>query len=165
MKRTYFLFLFFAACFCFSEVLQAQVVKQATIIDDLETLVPNQGIIQISCDTKIIELLGILSPEISANEKNYVIMNGFRILVLMSNNPKTAKKEISNRGSLIMGAFPETTIHTGYTPPNWKLLVGDFRTKDEAEVFKQKLLKAIPELGKEMFIVSDKVNIPMQKNK
>ena len=159
MKSKFILFLLFATGFCFSEV-QAQ-EKQATIIDELETLVPNEGIIWISSDPKITELIGTLSPDISASDKNYVKTAGYRIQVFMSNDSRTARKEISDKGSLIKGVFPEASIYPEYTSPNWKLLVGDFVSKEEADVFKQKILKSIPELGKEMYIVPDKVNIPM----
>jgi hypothetical protein len=78
-------------------------------------------------------------------------------------NSKTARKELSDRGSLIKGAFPDVAIYSGYVAPNWKLLVGDFKTKEEANIFRQKIKQSIPELGKEMYIVPDKVNIPVQK--
>ena len=160
MKYKFILFLLFAAGSCFSGM-QAQTKQVVTIIDDLETLVPGNGIIQIASDQKITDLIGSCSSDVSTPKKDFVKTKGFRIQVFMSNNPKTAKKEISDKGSLIKGFFPETAIYTGYIAPNWKLLVGDFRTKEEAAVFKQKLLKSIPELGKEMYIVQDKVNIPM----
>ena len=162
MKNKFILFLLFAAGPYFSGI-KAQ-VKQVTIIDDLETLVPGDGIIQISSDPRITELLGILSPEVSTNKKSYVKTNGFRIQVFMSNDSKTARKELSDKGSLVKKIFPEIFIYTGYTAPNWRLLVGDFRTKEEADVFKQKMLQLIPELGKEMYVIPDKVNIPMQNN-
>ena len=161
MKKKIIVFLLFAAGFCLSET-QAQ-VKQATIIDNLETFGPGDGIIQITSDPKIIELIGIVSPQTSTSEKSYVKTGGFRIQVFMSNNSKTARGEMSNKVTLIKGTFPDVSVYTGYSAPNWKLLVGDFRTKEEAEVFKQKMLKSIPELGKEMYIVSDKVNIQVQK--
>ena len=160
MKNKFILFFLFIVCFCLSEI-QAQ-VKQVTIIDDLEAFVPGEGIIQITADPKITALVGILSPEVSTSTKSYVASSGYRLQVFMSNNSGTARKEMSDKGSLIKGVFPEINVYTGYSAPNWRLLVGDFRTKEEADVFKQKLMKAIPELGKEMYIVSDKVNIPTQ---
>ena len=161
MKQKFIVFFLFVIGFSLSET-QAQ-IKQATIIDDLETFVPGEGIIQISSDTKITELIGILSPE-GTNGNNYVEMSGFRIQVFMSNDQRTARKVISDKVSLIQEIFPEVTVYRGYTAPNWKLLVGDFRTKEEADVFKQKLLSSIPNLGKEMYVVSDKINIPIQRN-
>jgi len=161
MRYKYILFLLFSACFSIS---QAQVVKQVTIIDDLETPVPNEGAIQITSDPKITELIGLISPGTSVNETNNTISNGFRVQVFMSNNSKTARKEIADKGSLIKGTFPDIAVYTGYDAPNWKLLVGDFITREEASVFRQKLQKSIPELGKEMYIVKGKVNISAQKN-
>ena len=160
MKNKFILFFLFIVCFCLSEI-QAQ-VKQVTVIDELETFVPGEGIIQITADPKITALVGILSPEVSTSTKSYVASSGYRLQVFMSNNSGTARKEMSDKVSLIKGVFPEINVYTGYSAPNWRLFVGDFRTKEEADVFKQKLLKAIPELGKEMYIVSDKVNITMQ---
>jgi len=145
-------------------MVQAQQVKQVTIIDDLETPVAGEGVIQITSDPKITNLIGLVSPETSVNNADYISTNGFRIQVFMSNNPKTARKELTDRGSLIKAAFPDIAIYSGYVAPNWKLLVGDFITKEEADVFRQKIKQAIPELGKEMYIVKDKVNIPVQKN-
>jgi len=159
----FILFFLFATGFCFSGV-QAQQVKQVTIINDLETIVPGLGIIHISCDPKITALIGLLSPDASVNNADYLKTSGFRIQVVMSNNSKTARKELDDKGSLIKKSFPDIAIYRGYTAPNWKLLVGDFMTKEDADAFKQKMLKSIPELGKEMYIVPDKINILIPKS-
>ena len=162
MRYKFILFLLFAAGFCFSGI-RAQ-VKQVTVIDDLETFAPGEGIIQIISDPKIMELIGTLSPDTSTNETNYVKTNGFRIQVFMSNDPKTARKELNDKGNLIYGVFSdEIKVYIEYSAPNWKLFAGDFLTKEEAEVFRQKMLKAIPQLGKEMYIIQDKVHIPIQR--
>jgi len=163
MKQKIILSLLLFAGTCFSGI-KAQQVKQVTIIDDLQTLVPGEGVIQISSDPKITELIGLVSPEMSVNETDYAQTSGFRIQAYMSNDPKTARKEITDKIGLIKDVFPDVAIYTGYTAPNWKLLVGDFLTKEEADVFKQKMLKSIPKLGKEMYIVQDKVNIPTLNN-
>jgi len=161
MKRKYFLFLFFAACSFFS-VIQAQ--KRATIIDDLETFVVGEGIIHIDADPALMDLIGSFSADSSALSDSIVKMNGFRIQVFMSNDPRTGQKEIASKGSMIKSAFPEISVYTDYAAPNIKLLAGDFLTREEADVFKQKIQKSIPALGKEMYVVQDKVNIRMQKN-
>jgi len=159
--RNFILFLLLTFGFCISEI-QAQ-ERRATIIDDLETLVPGQGIIHITADPKIKELIGTPSLETSDGEKYYVQTNGYRVQVFMSNDSRTARKEVSDKGSLIKGKFPEIAVYNAYAAPNWKLFAGDFRTKEEAEAFRQKLQKEIPALGKEMYIVQDKINISMQK--
>ena len=163
MKHKLIVFLLITACFCYSG-LSAQ-VKQATIIDDLETLVPGEGIIQISGDSKIKDLIGALSPETSLREGNTIKTNGFRIQVFTSNDSKTATSELNNKWTLIRNVFPELAVYKSYIAPNWKLIAGNFLTREEAEVFRQKMLKEIPQLGKEMYIISSIIEIPMSKSR
>jgi hypothetical protein len=160
MKRTFILLLLFIGFVAIPSI-RAQ-VKQTTILDDLQTLVPGEGLIQIISDSRITELIGWVSPSLSIDENNFAKTNGFRIQVFMSNDPRTARGEIQNKGNSFKEAFPEIAIYTGYEAPNWKLLAGDFLTKEEAEVFRQKIKKVFPELGKEMYIVPDKINIQIQ---
>jgi len=162
MKYKLIIFLLFALVSYFS-VIHAQ-VKQVTIIDELEKTAQSEGSIHIISDSKITELIGLLSPELSIDKDNFVKTNGFRVQVFMSNDPRTARKEVKDKGIMIKDVFYEIDTYERYAAPNWKLLVGDFLTKEEAEVFKQKLQKSIPELGKEMYVVPDKINIPIQKN-
>ena len=159
--RNFILFLLLAFGFSVSEI-QAQ-ERRATIIDDLETFVAGEGIIHISSDPKITELIGKPSLEAGTGDRYFVKANGFRVQVFMSNDARTARKEVSDKGILLKGKFPEIAVYPEYAAPNWKLLAGDFTTKEEAEIFKQKLQKEIPALGKEMYIVQAKINISMQK--
>jgi hypothetical protein len=158
MKRIVVLFSLITGLFCLSAI-QAQ-----TIIEDLETPRPGEGIIHIQCDPAIKALIGVSSAHINADETNYLKINGFRIQVFMGNNPKTAKGEAAHKEGLIRENFPEVTVHTTYQAPNWKVLVGDFTTKEEAIIFMQKIQKAFPDFGKEMYTVADKVNIPIQRS-
>ena len=160
MEQKFIIFLLLIAGFNFYEI-QAQ-EKQATIIDELEKFVPGEGIIKIISDPKIKELIGVISSEVSVDKENFIVTNGFRIQVFMSND-RTARRESAEKGNLISEAFPEIAVYPVYIAPNWKLSAGDFLTKEEADIFKQKLLKSIPQLGKEMYIVQDKINIPIQK--
>ena len=161
MKTKIILFLLFATGTCFSGI-QAQ-VKQVSIIEDLEIYVAGEGFIKITCDPKIKELIGLLSPELSEDKENSMQTNGFRIQVFMSNDGGTARRESSEKRTLIKGLFPEVAVYEAFDAPNWKLLAGDFLTREEADVFKQKLLKAIPQLGKEMYVVPNKINISIRK--
>jgi len=147
----------------FSLKIKAQ-SKQGTIVEVLETFVLGQGYVKIDCDPKIIALIGKLSPETGTSEVIKIKTNGYRVQVFMSNNPKTALTERDEKRKLINKAFPDTDLYTEYTAPNFKLLAGDFMTKEEAEIFRRKLLKTIPSLGKEMYIVDMKVDIPLLRN-
>jgi len=161
MKQKIILLLLLFTGICFNSI-QAQ-IKQVTIVDELEIYVAGEGFIKISCDPKIKELIGVNSPEISEDKDNSITTNGYRIQVFMSNDPKTARKESSEKRSLIKEAFSDIFVYEDYNAPNFKLLAGDFLSKEEADVFKQRLLKAIPQLGKEMYVVQSKIKISMQR--
>ena len=145
----------------YSSVAQAQ-VRRVTIIDELETFAPGEGVIKITCDQRIKDLIGSRSSETSADRENTITANGFRIQVFMS-SLQTARNEAAEKASLIRRNFPEIKTYENFNSPNWRLLAGDFMTKEEAEVFRQQLQRSLPSLGREMYIIQDKVNIAIHK--
>ena len=48
-----------------------------------------------------------------------------------------------------------------YDAPFWKLRVGDFRSHEEAYHLMRQLMKAFPAFGKEMYIVREEIQIPL----
>ena len=142
-------------------VVQAQ-IRRVTIIEELETSVSGEGIVKITADPKIKELIGLVSPNADSDKDNVIKANGFRVQVFMSNS-RTARSEANSKGNLIKGAFPDVKVYESYNSPYWKMFAGDFLTRDEAEAFRQQLLKAVPELGKEMYVIQDKINIQINK--
>jgi hypothetical protein len=148
----------FSICFCCLSAVFAQ-PRPAGIIQYLESSVPGEGAIQIESSSKITDLLGKPAPG-SADEDAFVKINGFRIQVFMSNDPRTAKGEANQKRNQIDEHFPELATYVIYEAPNWKLLAGDFMTKEEAGIFKQKIQKTFPGFGKEMYTIPYKINIP-----
>jgi hypothetical protein len=155
-------FLLSACFFCLLSV-QAQTNSQS-VIEDLESPVPGEGSIRINTDSAITALIGTPSIDVVVNENGYVKMNGYRIQIFMSNNSRTAKNEAAQKEAQIRDVFPEIELYITYQAPNWKLLAGDFLTREEASVFIQKIQKAFPSFGKELYTVPDKVKVPIQKN-
>lgn len=162
MKYKLFPVLFLIGLFCISSAnAQGLATQKQTIIDDLQTVTSaNQGFIKIESDSKITALLGTPSLGSGTEQGDFIKMNGYRIRVFMGNNPKTAKAEAFRRESLIKLNFPEIATYVSYDAPNWRLVAGDFMTKDEANLFRQKMQRILPEFGKEMFTISDKVKVP-----
>jgi len=159
-------FLWIVVLFCFS----ATGLKAQNIVTDLETSKAGEGTVHITCDPKIIELLGTptASPRpsesvsVSRNENGSVRGVGYRIQVYMDNSPK-AKNEVTRIENLFSGAFPDVRTYVNYNAPNWRVFVGDFQTKDEADAFKQNIRNSLPELGREMYVVPSKINLSVQK--
>jgi len=156
-------FICIAALSCFS----AMGLKAQNIITDLETSKTGEGTIHVTCDPKINELLGAPtssprpSESVSGNENGSKGI-GYRIQIYMDNSPK-AKNEVTRIQSLFNGTFPYVGTYVSYNAPNWRVLVGDFQTREEADAFKITIRNSLPELGKEMYTVPSKINLPVQK--
>ena len=58
----------------------------------------------------------------------------------------------------IISRFPQMRPYIGYKAPSWRLRVGDFRTRDEAEEMLKQLKKAFPAYSRELTIVVDRIN-------
>ena len=82
---------------------------------------------------------------------------GYRVQAF-SGNSATAKREAQVRERNIISRFPQMRPYIGYKAPSWRLRVGDFRTRDEAEEMLKQLKKAFPAYSRELTIVVDRIN-------
>jgi hypothetical protein len=159
MKRILLLIGLFAGALC-AEPLAAQ-----TIIDSLQTQTnPSDGVIRIVSDSATIALIG--KPNAhghAAYAAGTAERYGFRIQVYMGGNPRLSRAEATARQNAIRTTFPELAAYLLYEAPNWRLLVGDCITREEANIVKQRLQRKFPQFGKEMYIISDKVKIPIER--
>ena len=89
-------------------------------------------------------------------QRGKVEVDGFRVQVYSSNQQQIAKNE-----SLILQQELEKvlskTVYTISEPPFWKVRIGNFRTRDEANQYKKTLLDLYPELQSSTYVVPDKV--------
>ncbi|MCH5319045.1 MAG: SPOR domain-containing protein [Paramuribaculum sp.] len=96
-------------------------------------------------------------PEKSQNSmkpKNY----GFRIQIFSDNNAKTAKNEARIKSRNVGSHFPQYRTYVSYNSPYWRVKVGDFKTREEAESALQQMSKVFPAMKREMRIVKDRIN-------
>ncbi|MDH8702543.1 hypothetical protein M2138_001909 [Dysgonomonadaceae bacterium PH5-43] len=139
--------------------------ENSTIIDSLESNTDVvDGVINVTLDPAVEALIG--KPNGSVDRVgSYEVeeRQGFRLQIYMGSDQHKARAEASAREQAIKEAFPEMTTYLGYWSPNWKLLAGDFITREEATVERQRLLKEFPQFGKEIYIVVDKIKIPIDK--
>lgn len=71
----------------------------------------------------------------------------------------TAKNEARTKSRHISARFPQYRTYVLYTSPYWRLKVGDFRTRQEADEAAGEIRKAFPAYSKEIRVVRDRVNI------
>jgi hypothetical protein len=89
--------------------------------------------------------------------------NGFRVQVFSGSVQKTAKTEAFRIEKLIQEIFPEQPVYVNYTSPFWKVRVGDFKAKNEAQIFKDKVVESFPAMKSEIYTVPEQIIISTSK--
>lgn len=95
-------------------------------------------------------------------EKNKKVdgIEGFRVEIFFSSDDNSREKALKKKVEFL-SLYPENTVHIKYDAPNFRVRVGDFRTKNEA----LKLYKEIKGTYPVAFIVADKIDFPLLKYK
>lgn len=88
------------------------------------------------------KLQSIINNHKSRNEHKQEI-RGWRIRVYMGSG-RTAREEANRVKMKIRTSYPEVEPHLVHHSPYFKILVGDFRTRIEAESFRNKLKREYP---------------------
>ena len=126
---------------------------------------PNQNT-EVSNRPEIIKNLNInqdsrldkmLNWHIENNKINNKI-DGFRVEIFFSSDLDAKDKALKKKKEFL-SVYPDNFVHVKYVSPNFRVRVGDFRTKNEA----LKLLREIKSTYPVAFIVTDKIDFPLMK--
>ncbi|MDD4631645.1 MAG: SPOR domain-containing protein [Proteiniphilum sp.] len=152
----------------FSSGISAQSsLQKKEILQELNSVVPGKGRVMVYEDESISQVLGrpMAPPRtVYTNAEGtvqYYKMRGFKIQAFSGNNQRTSKDEASHKQSLINSSFPEHETVVLFDSPFWRLRVGNFQTREEAQAVMTELRRTFPSFGKEMYIVVDEVKIPV----
>ncbi len=85
-------------------------------------------------------------------------IDGFRVEIFFSSDVDAKEKALKKKMEFL-SVYPDYTVHVKYVSPNFRVRVGDFRTKNEA----LKLYKEIKDNYPVAFIVTDEIDFPMMK--
>lgn len=162
MRKTTHIFLML---FLFSTVAFAQ-HSTKTIIEDINTRKVGQGNVRVMQDETIDSRLALYN--INTDTANVIRLsneriNGFKIQVFSGNNQNKSRSEAERKQSMIRSEFPQHQAETTFVSPTWRLRVGNFLTRAEAEEVMVEMKKAFPEFGKEMYVVSDIIRRPLNR--
>jgi hypothetical protein len=78
--------------------------------------------------------------------------DGFRVQIFFSSG-NNSKKAVNDTKAQFLKLFPDVPTYIVYHSPNFKLRVGNFRTRFEAYAFYEKVRKDFPSA----FVVNDKI--------
>lgn len=103
-------------------------------------------------------LIGALLEHKIKGKNEMIEIDGFRVQIYSSNRQQTAKaealqleKDITEKVSI--------PVYVLYMTPFWKVRLGNFRTFDEANEFKNQLLAQFPQMLGDTYIVRDKIQV------
>ena len=86
------------------------------------------------------------------------IITGYRIQVYTS-NMRGAKQEAYRLASQLRSAAPELSSYVTYSAPFWRLSLGDYASRHEAQQQLNTLRASYPRLMREAYIVREKVRV------
>lgn len=153
MNKLRFIILFFsvsAVCLMAEEPTEPSAVQRARIIESM-----NENV-QVYSDTLIDRLL---LDKINGTTREQVQIQGYRVQVFSSNQQQTAKTEAFRVEKLITESTIESPTYVLYNPPFWKVRVGNFRTQEEAQLMKEEIVRILPELQGETYVVRDQIQV------
>lgn len=94
-------------------------------------------------------------PGIPTGKK--VKARGYRIQVYWGGSARTEQTNAQRAGAKVTTVFPELQAYTTFESPNWRCRVGDFATREDAEIYLRKINEA--KLSKGATIVRSEVYI------
>lgn len=128
------------------------------VTDSMETEIDFMNIINTLDIRQDIRLENMLEWHIE-NNKKLDGMNGYRVEIFFSAE-MNAKEQALRKKKEFLSNYPDYNVHIMFSAPNFKVRVGDFRTKNEA----LKLYKMIQNDYPGAFIVPDIIDFPALKS-
>ena len=118
-------------------------------------LAQTRGKVEVDRDPKVDSLIGnylVGGGKTNTGEPASSSSNGYRIQIFSGSD----RKQAYNVQSKFQNRFPDTHTYLSYRDPNFKVKVGDFRSRIEAEKMVEEMKPAFGGL----FIISEKINLP-----
>ena len=98
--------------------------------------------------------IGIVGEQLNA--ANAATSTGYRIQIY-TGNMANSKREALARAAQIEARYPGAGTYVEYQAPFWKVLVGNYRTKTEAQHDTRLLKDAFPSFSREIYVVRSKI--------
>ena len=130
-----------------TSLIESDSLQKPYILDDMP-------LVRVQQDTLIEALL----KEKIYGKAEQIEIDGFRVQIFSSNRQQTAKEEALVLEKKMTEAL-STAVYVTYLAPFWKVRLGNFRTYEEANVFKAQLITQHPELQGDTYIVRDKIKV------
>lgn len=162
MKKLLFLITFLL---CSKVAVAQELLSDSTTILSISTYLRTSGKVAVYQDSRLEELISYRPKAYYVNPRkgkgsDFIVSQGFRIRAFSGNNQVQSKNRVYKIEKDIKDYDPSLATYVVFKSPNWRLLLGNFTTNEEAVTVLRNLKKRFPEYGREMFIVKDEIEIP-----
>jgi hypothetical protein len=104
-----------------------------------------------------VQLSNLVSKHTAANRLNTGKLMGFCVQICFESGNNSRERAEKYRASFL-SKYPKSTAYLTFKEPNFRVRVGDFRTRSEARGFREKIAADFPQ----SFVVKDEVRFPKQ---
>ena len=118
------------------------------IMDDMSNAIVHQ-------DSTITQLM---MDKVTGRVRGEQIIDGFRVQIYASNHQQVAKNESLMLQQRIEPLL-DVPVYAISGPPFWKVRIGNFKTREEANTYKDILLNMFPDMVGSTYVVPDKITI------
>jgi hypothetical protein len=108
------------------------------------------GKVEIIQDSRI---LGLIDKHVYLGENGK--LEGYRVQIFFDSGNNSKNRAFAKKGQFL-AMYPEVGAYLTFQSPNYKVRVGDFRTRMDAEGFKAKIILDFTDA----FVVMDDINYP-----
>ena len=100
----------------------------------------------------------LMMDKVTGRVRGEQIMDGFRVQIYASNRQQVAKNESLMLQQRIEPLL-DVPVYAISEPPFWKVRIGNFKTREEANTYKDLLLNMFPDMAGSTYVVPDKITI------
>ena len=133
------------------------------IINDLNAVRSGRGVVRIHQSDAIRRLVKVrdsTSGDLSSDDALYTTMQGYKVQIY-SSNTRDSRSVATTRSARVKQIYPEHESVILYKAPYWKVQIGNFVTREEAEQVLQGIKRNFPSFGKQSYIVRTTIKVPL----
>ena len=101
------------------------------------------------------KITGLLEKHIAINKNNAGKLLGFCVQICFESGTNSRERAEKMRMTFL-SKYPKYSAYVSFKEPNFRVRVGDFRTRAEARGFREEILPTFPQ----GFVVKDEVKYP-----
>ena len=100
----------------------------------------------------------LLDTKINGRVGEEILIDGFRVQIFSSNVQQQGKAEALALEKALAPKIDQP-VYVSYISPSWKVRIGDFRTFEEAQEYKNELVKRFPKLQASSYVIGDQIRV------